>query len=142
MTKHTCVAAMANPRNVNAKKINTQGRCTICGKFMTLSSVGIGGGSKATAAVALSTVSGVAQTPPKSKEELLDLFRNKTCMVEYEHHGNVQHRVLSLMPCYLGNYIGNGTSKKANPDTLFLYDVDDEQFRKVSVSRIKTITTL
>ena len=68
---------------------------------------------------------------PKSKEELLDLFRTETCMVEYEHFGTIEHRVLSLKPCYLGNYVGKGTSKKANPDTLFLYDVDDETFRIV-----------
>lgn len=142
MTKHTCVAAKATPRNIRAKKTNTQGRCTICGKWMSAASVGIGGGTKAPVTAKVATVAGVASAPPKSKDDLLDLFRTETCMVEYEHFGSVQHRVLSLKPCYLGNYVGGGNSKKANSDTLFLYDVDDEKFRKVSVSRIKTITTL
>ncbi len=120
---HTCVAVQHNH----------QGRCSICQRFMAAP------GSKLKSyhntVVPLSAVK-------FDKDVLIDKLRKTTCLIEHEKFGNTFTSAFSLEPCHLGNYVGNGKSRQADADTLFLYDVDADHFRRVFVSGIKSVTEL
>lgn len=81
----------------------------------------------------------VQSATPDMKEKYLNIFRNETCMVETTKDGKTQINILSLKSEYLTNYVGKGTSKKADSDTMFLFDVDSEMFKKIKISEIKSI---
>lgn len=80
-----------------------------------------------------------ANAKSSTKEDFLAILRKSTCLVEYTKYGVVQRNVLTLDPTVIGSYQGKGTSKKASSDVIFAYDVDDERFRAVNVSEIKSI---
>jgi hypothetical protein len=114
---HTCIA--------NTYK--HQGRCSICGKFMSaplnstqaVTSANIGNGF--------------------TKEEVLTKLRSGTYEVSYSHNGMNFFKTFSLESKYLGNYIGSGKSALTDDDTLLLYDVHASKFRKLSVKDINTM---
>lgn len=117
---HTCVAS----------QYKHQGRCSICGRFMSAPYPNVS--------------AGLINQPHRKialydKDEIIDKLRETTCVVEYEKFGKVQTHAFSLEPKYLGNYVGSGKSKNTNNDTLFLYDTDSDKFRRVFVSGIKSV---
>ena len=87
-----------------------QGRCSICGKFMT----------------APKTQTDVINS---EKEAHINLLKDNVYETEYTDKNGVCHtRYLTLMPCYLTGYIGKGTSKKAPSNKIFAYDTHAKVF--------------
>lgn len=117
---HVCVA---NPCSVrNGKVIQSQGRCSICGKFMSKPSQ--------------------IPVPTFTKQEVIKLLREKTCIIEYNKFGSTYRDMMSLKTEYLGTYVGSGKSKQTDDNTMFLYDVDAERFKRVLVSGLVSISPI
>jgi hypothetical protein len=83
-----------------------------------------------------------ATTSTSMKDFYINTLRSSVCIVKYQKNGNECHSALTLSPTVLKPYVGKGTSKKANPDQIFAYDVDEERFRCIIVSHIKSCIPL
>ena len=119
---HTCIAS----------PFKNQGRCSVCGKFMPKPAVSYS---------TQTTTTALKPAPVTTvKDDLIVLFRANTCLVGYkDNSGNKLTNMLSLEAKYLTNYVGKGTSKKSDPNTLYLYDIDNLTFRKVNIDTIDSI---
>lgn len=96
-----------------------QGRCSICGRFMPSGSV-------------------LLQSVNNEKEEMLEDLRNGVYFIEYEKDGDKLSGQFTLMPEYLSDYVGKGSSKKANPDTIFAFEVNDLRFKAININTVET----
>lgn len=131
MNSHTCVPKPITMKNNSG--VNHQARCAICNKFMPTKTLS----NAWTAPAGVNRV-----TNGVNKDSLIARFRKETCSVTYMRDGYQCTHALSLDPKYLSGYVGKGTSKKADTDTLFLYDVDNQRFRKINVNDIISVVTL
>jgi hypothetical protein len=104
-----------------ASQFKNQGRCCICGRFMSAPNVNLPANCGWSA----------------NKEHFLNLLRNGVYLVKYERAGVPEKRYVTLMPSYLSDYVGKGTYKKAiNTDKIFAYDVDEERFCGIDINTI------
>jgi len=104
---HTCTAV----------SFKHQGRCCICGRFMSGNTVG-------------------TNNKQFDKKTILEKLRENTHSIEYKKFNNKFTSNFSLESKYIGNYIGNGNSKNTDDNTLFLYDINSKHFRMIKVDNI------
>ena len=70
------------------------------------------------------------------KTILLEKLRTGVFKIEYDKYGTIITDKFTLLPSFLTGYVGHGTSKKANDDIVFAYDVTDNRFKSIKVSKI------
>lgn len=121
-SNHEEIQMIAQPDHVcEANPYKNQGRCRICGKFMSKPA----------------QVTGLFAPVPTPKDEFVSMLRETVLFVTFEnYYGNTVTKLVTLMPEYLTDYQGNGSYKKANDDIVFAYDVDAQKFITIKVSKI------
>jgi hypothetical protein len=85
------------------------------------------------------TVTAVSSSPAAqtAKDELITKLKNGVYLTVHEKQGVRVQNFLTLLPSYIGAYVGKGTSRKTNPSTVFAYDVMDECFKAVNINTIE-----
>lgn len=76
------------------------------------------------------------------KEDYLKVLREKDVVVTYHKNGDTLVNIFSLQPSYFTSYVGKGTSKKADDNVIFAYDIDAERFKKIEVSQIASFIAI
>lgn len=79
---------------------------------------------------------------PNKKEDYLKVLREKDVVVTYHKNGTTLVNIFSLQPSYFTGYVGKGTSKKADDNVIFAYDIDEERFKKLEVSNIASFIAI